>query len=37
MEVIEEAGEGSDEIVEVVVLLLDRPLNTEIRLGLLGL
>jgi hypothetical protein len=34
MDVIEEAREGCDEIVEVAVLLLDRPLNTDRRLGL---
>ena len=34
MEVIEEPGERRDEVVELVVLLLDRPLKTESRFGL---
>lgn len=33
-EVIEEAGERREEAVEVVVLLLERPLKTDRRLGL---
>lgn len=34
MEVMEEAGDRKEEAVEVVVLLLERPLKTERRLGL---
>ena len=36
LEVMEEVGERRDEDVEVVVLLRERPLKTERRLGLLG-